>query len=296
MVDTGERHSILVGVDGSASASQAVAWAAREAVRRHRPVRLFHACVLPPRSRHVTAHPGTQVPEALVEQGHHWLRRAKALAREAASGVAVETGLRVGTPVDVLVGESAHALMVVLGSRGLGGFRGMLLGSVSSGVAIQGQCPVVVVRGPMPDQPPPDQGPVVVGVDGSPVSDAAVAFAFEEASLRQTSLVAVHTWLDVSVAETWAALPFDIDWKAVADDENRLLAERLAGWSEKYPDVPVRREVLRDRPVRGLLAQAEGAQLIVVGSRGRGVASRMGLGSTSQALLHYGECPVAVVR
>lgn len=296
MADTAARHSILVGVDGSPSALQAVEWAAREAVRRQLPVRLFHACVLPPRSRHITAHAGAEVPEVLVEQGHRWLRRAKARAREAASAVQVETELRVGSPVAKMVDESAHALMVVLGSRGLGGFRGMLVGSVSSGVAARGRCPVVVVRGPVPGEPPPERGPVVVGVDGSPTSDAAVAFAFEEASLRETSLLAVHTWLDVSVAETWAALPFDIDWQAVAEDEGRLLAERLSGWGEKYPDVPVRREVLRDRPVRGLLAQAEGAQLIAVGSRGRGGFSGMGLGSTSQALLHYSQCPVAVVR
>lgn len=290
MVDTAARHSILVGVDGSPSALRAVEWAAKEAARRHVPVRLCHVGVLPPRTPHVTA--PAPIHDVVTDQGRRWLQ----LAKVAVPGVEVETELRLGTPVADLVEASSHARMVVLGSHGLGGFEGMLAGSVSSGVAARAHCPVVVVRGRLPDEPPPMTGPVVVGVDGSAASDAAVAFAFEAASLRETSLIAVHTWLDVSVAEAWAALPYDVDWDAVAEDERRLLAERLAGWSEKYPDVPVRRVVLRDRPVRGLLAEAEGAQLIAVGSRGRGGFPGMGLGSTSQALLHYSECPVAVVR
>ena len=179
----------------------------------------------------------------------------------------------------------------MLGSRGLGGFRGMFVGSVSAAVCAHGHCPVVVVRGRLPGA-----GPVVVGVDGSEAGEAALAFAFEEAACRQVPLVAVHTWVDTSVAETWSALPIDVDWAAVAEDERRLLAERMAGWQEKYPDVQVRQEVVRDRPVRGLLACAKEAQLVVVGSRGRHGFRGTGLGSTSQALLHHGECPVAVVR
>ncbi|TNC21836.1 universal stress protein [Amycolatopsis alkalitolerans] len=289
-------QAILVGVDGSDSALHATRWAAHEAVRRHTPLHLFHACVLPPLGPHVTAATEAGVTETLIEQGHQWLRLAKGVAWEAEPGVEVRTELRVGLAAGELIGESAHALLVVLGSRGLGGFKGMLVGSVSSGVAAHGHCPVVVVRGRLPGDAPPEGGPVVVGVDGSEVSDSAVAFAFEEASLRNVPLVAVHTWIDVSVAETWSALPFDVDWEAVAEDERRLLAERMAGWQEKYPEVEVRQRVVRDRPVRGLLGEAGDAQLIVVGSRGRGAFKGMGLGSTSQALLHHSECPVAVVR
>jgi nucleotide-binding universal stress UspA family protein len=296
MVDTAARHSILVGVDGSSSALHAVRWAAGEGARRRSPVHLFHACVLPPLGPHATSVAMAAVTESLIEQGHYWLRQAKKQAPAAAPGIEVHTDLRVGGAAGELIDESAHARLVVLGSRGLGGFKGMLAGSVSVGVAAHGHCPVVVVRGRMPDDPPPQTGPVVVGVDGSEVSAAAVEFAFEEAGLRGVPLVAVHTWVDVSVGETWSVLPFDIDWQEVAEDERRLLAERMAGWREKYPDVEVRQQVIRDRPVRGLLAQAEGAQLIVVGSRGRGGLVGMGLGSTSQALLHHSVCPVAVVR
>lgn len=286
------RRPVLAGVDGSGPALAAVRWAAREAVRRDVPLHLFHVCVLPPLGPHMAAVTEIRVTEALMEQGYGWLREAKDAAWEIAGEIEVRTELRVGGAAGELIDESAHALMVVLGSHGLGGFQGMLVGSVARGVAAHGRCPVVVVRG----DSPPEDGSVVVGVDGSTVSDQAVAFSFEEASLRGVPLVAVHTWLDESVGETWSVLPFDIDWDVVAAEERRLLAEKLAGWPEKYPDVEVRQEVVRGRPVRGLLARAEGAQLIVVGARGRRARLGAGLGSTSQDLLHHSGCPVAVVR
>ncbi|NKQ51796.1 universal stress protein [Amycolatopsis sp. K13G38] len=296
MNDTAAHHSILVGVDGSASALRAARWAAQEAARRNMPVHLFHACVLPPLGPHTAAVTEAGIVEALIEQGHQWLREARREAWDAAPGVQVQTDLRVGAAAQELINESARARLVVLGSRGLGGFAGMLVGSVAVGVAAHGDCPVIVVRGRLPEDEPPTGGPIVVGVDGSAISDDAVEFAFEEAGLRAVPLIAVHTWLDISVAETWSTPPFDVDLDAIEADERRLLAERMAGWREKYPDVELRQEVVRDRPLRGLLAQAEGAQLIVVGSRGRGAFTGMGLGSTSQALLHHSECPVAVVR
>ncbi|HET6504365.1 MAG TPA: universal stress protein [Amycolatopsis sp.] len=296
MFDTAAHHWILAGVDGSRSALDATRWAAREAARRHAPLRLFHACVLPPSAPRVPcALPGGAV-EALVDYGHALLRDAERVALEAESGIEVERELRVGNAAGGLIESSGAARLVVLGSRGLGGFEGMLVGSVPAGVSAHGHCPVVVVRGRTPEDPPPRTGPVVVGVDGSPVSDSAVEFAFDAASLRGVPLVAVHTWTDMSAGETWSVLPFDIDYEAVAEDERRLLAERLAGWHEKYPDVEVRQRVLRDRPVHGLLEAAADARLVVVGSRGRTALKGVGLGSTSQALLHHSACPVAVVR
>jgi nucleotide-binding universal stress UspA family protein len=186
--------------------------------------------------------------------------------------------------------------MVVLGSRGLGGFTGLLVGSTAVSLAAYGQCPVAVVRGRTLADPPPGSGPVVVGVDGSPTSEGAIEVAFDEASFRGVGLVAVHTWSDVTVGSAFDIAAVSLDWQAVETDEQRLLAERLAGWQEKYPDVRVHRVVTRDRPVRSLLAQAGNAQLLVVGSRGRGGFAGMVLGSTSQALLHHAPCPVLVVR
>jgi nucleotide-binding universal stress UspA family protein len=124
-----------------------------------------------------------------------------------------------------------------------------------------------------------------------------VALALEEASLRGADLIAVHTWLDYASDVAYAtARPFVVDWNAVEIREREMLAERLAGWQEKYPDVSVRRVVSRGRPVRGLLEQATEARLLVVGSRGRGGFGGMLLGSTSQALVYHAPCPLLVVR
>jgi nucleotide-binding universal stress UspA family protein len=286
------RPPIVVGVDGSDSALRATEWAAAEALRRKLPLRLVHVCVLPP-----IRHPATIAEQglwidALADSGQHILTEAASAARAVAPAVELGTDQRMGFAAEVLIEESKGAHAVVLGSRGLGGFSSLLVGSVAIALSAHGHCPVIVVRGAVPGQ----AGPVVVGVDGSPASEAAIRFAFDEASVRRTDLVAVHTWLDIAFTGAWTALPTTIDWDAVEVDETMLLDERLAGWQEKYPDVAVERVVLRDRPVRALLDKAEGAQLLVVGTRGHGPLVGMGLGSTSQALLHHAECPVAVVR
>ncbi|HVK21659.1 MAG TPA: universal stress protein [Actinokineospora sp.] len=285
------RPPVVVGVDGSDSALDATAWAATEARRRGLPLLLVHACVLPPIRHPASAADQSRWIDDLSANGQHILREAAATARAAAPGVEVGTDQRMGFAVDTLVEASTGAHAVVVGHRGLGGFTSMLVGSVAVALAAHAHSPVVVVRGPAPTT-----GPVVLGVDGSPASEAAIAFAFEEASVRSARLVAVHTWLDIAFTGAWTALPSTIDWAAVAEDERLLLDQRLAGWQEKYPDVGVERRVLRDRPVRALLDAAERAQLIVVGTRGHGPVVGMGLGSTSQALLHHADCPVAVVR
>jgi nucleotide-binding universal stress UspA family protein len=198
----------------------------------------------------------------------------------------------VGFAVPVLQAESTRAELVVLGDRGLGGFTGLLIGSVATGLSAHASCPVVVVRGPEPDGAVPRQEPVVVGIDGSPLSEAAVAFAFEAAARRRVPLVAVHAWRDLLVDPTLAPL---VDWDAAEVDEREVLAERLAGWGGTYSDVAVRRLVVRDRPARALVDESRRAQLVVVGSRGRGGFTGLLLGSVSQALVHHAHCPVAVV-
>jgi nucleotide-binding universal stress UspA family protein len=290
-----DERPILVGVDGSASALQAVRWAAREAARRHKPLRLLHVCFLMPVEHPKQMAPPAPYEVAIHEQGQHWLNEAARTARTAAPNVAVTGDLRDGFTADVLVRESASAHLLVLGSRGVGGFRGLLVGSVSVALSAHAHCPVVVMHGPT-DDAPAESGPIVVGVDGSPLSDAAVEFAFTAAAERGVPLIAVHSWVDVNMAGAWAALPFTIDWDLVGAQEARRLDEVLAGWQEKYPDVEVRKVVERDRPERALLKAAAGAQLVVVGSRGRGALTGIGLGSVSQTLLHHAECPVAVAR
>jgi nucleotide-binding universal stress UspA family protein len=292
-----EGHPIVVGVDGSPSAMHAVRWAAREAARHRAPLRLVHVCYLMPVRHPRQVAPPPEYHDAFLEQGRHWLTEAADAARRAAPDVAVGTDLVDGIAADVLVRESAPARLVVLGTRGLGGFRGLLVGSVSVAVAAHAHCPVVVVHDPPSSGgAPPEDGPVVVGVDGSPLSDAAIEFAFSAAAARRVPLVAVHSWVDVNTAGAWAGLPDTIDWEWLGEQEARRLDEVLASWTEKFPDVEVRKVVERDRPQRALLKAAADAQLVVVGSRGRGALTGLGLGSVSQTLLHHAECPVAVAR
>jgi nucleotide-binding universal stress UspA family protein len=287
------QRAVVAGVDGSECGLQAVRWAAAEAVRRQLPVRLVAAHAWP--SGGLVGDPGLGVDYRAVLRdvvlGH--LATAAADARQVAPELDIEQVEVTGYPVPVLLGESAHAEIVVLGDRGLGGFTGLLIGSVAVEVTAHASCPVIVVRGSEPDRTGPRPEPVVVGVDGSPTSEAATAFAFEAASLRRVPLVAVHVWRDVLVDATMAPL---LDWDVIDSDEREVLAERLAGWTEKYPDVPVRRLVARDRPARALVEESGRAQLVVVGSRGRGGFHGLLLGSVSQALLHNAHCPVAVVR
>ena len=279
---------VVVGVDGSESALEAVRWAADEARRRETRLRVVHAYQIP------TGYPQGFVDvkmlhDALAAQGKEWLARAKEVAGEAAPGLTVEVAEVQAPAVPALEREAADAALLVLGSRGLGGFTGLVIGSTAVTLVTRATCPVVVVREPGRD------GPVVVGVDGTPASEAAIAFAFAAASANDAELVAVHTWTDLLLEVAFAADREALDITRVAEEAHEVLGERLAGWQEQYPEVRVTREVVRDRASRALLRRAEGARLVVVGSRGRGGFRGLLLGSTSQHLLHHAACPVAVV-
>jgi nucleotide-binding universal stress UspA family protein len=290
MINNLTGHPIVAGVDGSASALRAAVWAANEAALRHIPLRLAHAI-------NVSAISYLSNTEALESKGRQYLAEAEAAVRVSHPEVNIEVDLRHANPVPSLVDLSRLARLVVVGSRGRGGFSGILAGSTAVGLVTHSHCPVAVIRGPAPGEAPPDQGPVVVGVDGSPASEAAIALAFDEASIRNADLLAVHTWLDFSGEYSYAyGYQFLIDWDRIEIEEQELLAQRLAGWQEKYPDVTVQRVVTQDRPVHHLRKQAAHAQLLVVGSRGRGGISGMLLGSTSQALIYYAPCPLLVAR
>ncbi|MCF7548626.1 universal stress protein [Pseudonocardia sp. WMMC193] len=282
---------VVVGVDGSASGSEAVCWAAREAVRRRVGLRLVSALVLPEPNHLGNPGLGTSYKRTMTEAAEQVLADAVALARSVEPGLEMESELRSGFAIPVLLAESDRAGLVVVGSRGLGGFTGLLVGSVAIALVARGASPVVVVRGDA-EEGADDTRPVVVGVDGSPVSEEALALAFEEAALHRAPLLALHTWQDV-VELGIAAL---VDWNGVEAEEHALLAERLAGWAEKYPDVEVRRRVVRDRPAAELVDLSRSARLVVVGSRGRGGVRGLLLGSVSHALVHHAQCPVLVAR
>jgi nucleotide-binding universal stress UspA family protein len=282
-------HAIIVGIDGSDCALKAVRWAAAEAVRRNVPLRVVTAFAW--NQGKAVGGVGADYRGIMLGETRRQLAEAVAVAEET-ERVRVEQELIVGFPIPVLAEESRRAQMVVLGDRGHGGVSGLLVGSVAMAMASRAACPVVLVR--FDDAPVDDRTrPVVVGVDGSSMSEAALAFAFEAASLRGVQLVAVHTWRDLRVGLPMAAR---LGREAAENDERQVLAERLAGWDEKYPDVQVERRVTRDRPAAALLAESERAQLVVVGSRGRGAAAGLLLGSVSHAMLHKAHCSVAVVR
>jgi nucleotide-binding universal stress UspA family protein len=288
---------IVVGVDGSDSATQAALWAAAEAAHRRLPLVLVNAAPIPASTYTDGFSVTPNYVEALKTKGLDYLAREQARVAEVYPQVDLTTKLFTGQVVRTLVEQSRDARLVVLGSRGLGGVSGVLVGSTAVGLVSHGRCPVAVIRGRTEDEPPPTTGPVVVGVDGSRAGETAVELAFEEASMRGAELVAVHTWTEfVSDVNYAYARQFMIDWQRIEEHECELLAEGLAGWQQKYPDVQVRRIVVRDRPVRQLLEQAERAQLLVVGSRGHGGFTGMLLGSTSQALIYHAPCPLLVAR
>jgi nucleotide-binding universal stress UspA family protein len=192
--------------------------------------------------------------------------------------------------VPTLVDISKYVEMVVVGSRGQGAF-GSLLGSVSAGLVQHAHCPVAVIHDEDPLMPHPAEAPVLVGIDGSPVSELATEIAFDEASRRHVELIALHAWSDTRVLD----FP-GMDWSTMRSSEDEVLSERLAGWQERYPDVKVHREVVCDRPARQLIEHSEAAQLLIVGSHGRGGFGGLLLGSVSAAVVQSVRMPVIVAR
>lgn len=279
-------HTIVVGIDGSESADRAVVWAAQTAASRAWTLRIVIA-VDPPSHLSDTAEFRAVAGSRLVA--------AEVLARETVDQAELDVVASAvdGKVVEVLMGESVGREAVVLGASGLGESDSGVIGSAAVALCAHGSSPVVVVRGRSIDGLPPAQGPVVVGVDGSAQGQSAVGVAFDEAAQRNSPLLAVHVWSDVSLAQV-SGVPRD--WESIAASEEAVLSESLAGWQEKYPDVEVRKIVAQDRPVRVLSQLSEQASLIVVGHRGRGGFTGMLLGSTSYALIHTADCPVMVVR
>jgi nucleotide-binding universal stress UspA family protein len=288
------RRTVVVGVDGSTSALRAVRWGAAEAARRQEALRLVTAFAW--MVHHLPARPGIEdsYRDTLLARAREHLAAASRVAEREGAGIEIETQLIEGRPIQVLGSEADRAQLLVLGDRGLTRVEGLLVGSVTIGLATHAACPVVVVRGDERDPTEAASLPVLVGVDGSSTSDAAIGFAFEAAAARGVSLVALHTWSDMMFDPSLAGVV--ADWDVVERAERRVLSEQVGGWAEKFPDTPVELLVRRDQPAHSLLAEAARAQLVVVGCRGHGQFVGMVLGSVSNALVHRAPCPVAVVR
>lgn len=285
-----ERPGIVVGVDGSPASKVAVDWAAREAAMRNVPLRLVHVAdsVVAPWSR-------TPLPSGFgrwqQQRGRECLADATGVAHEAGIGSArVDTEMYYSATIPTLVDMSKGAELIVVGRRGQGAF-GNFLGAVSAGVVQHARCPVAVIHDGDPLMAHPAQAPVLVGIDGSPVSELATEIAFDEASRRHVDLLALHAWSDTGL------LGFaGVDWPSMQSLEDEVLAERLAGWQERYPNVTVQRFVACERPAQQLIELSEKAQLVVVGSHGRGGFAGMLLGSVSAAVVQSARMPVIVAR
>lgn len=280
---------VVVGVDGSHAALAAVRWAAAEASRRGAALRLVAAVAwMAYEPAGGTAFRGDERQILTVAAEGH-LETARVAARGVAPEPEITGEVRGGDPVQVLRDEAESAGMVVLGSRGRGGFAELLLGSVAIAVAARARSPVVVVRGH--ERAPGSTGPVVVGVDG-PQSEEALGFAFDEAACRRTPLVAVHAMEEPMIDPYLAP---HLHWERIHADEKRDLEGRLAPWTARYPQVDVEPEVARGPAAGVLVGRSRDADLVVVGSRGRGTVRGLLLGSVGQAVLHHAHCPVAVV-
>lgn len=290
MSEASVRHGIVVGVDGSSTSDAAVAWAARDAALRRVPLTFIH--VLPMAAGPAWLDMG--LPDdywaGQEKHGREIVAAAQDIANKITAGgepLQMSSEVVSGNSVSTLIDHSRHADLLVVGSRGLGKWSRRVLGSVSSSLVRHAHCPVAVIRD---GQKPRDDASIVVGVDGSPASELATEIAFDEASRRGVELVVVHTWNDVDYE-----FP-DVKWTDLKPREDRVVSEQLAGWCERYPDVVVRRELMRDRPAHQLVEQSEGAQLVVVGSRGRGGFVGMMLGSVSAAVVETVQVPVIIAR
>ncbi|MFD7976357.1 universal stress protein [Streptomyces sp. NPDC059071] len=276
-------NEILLGIDPREQSIHALVWAADEAVRRRLALRLVVA--VPP------AHDRLRY-DALAHQSALRLRaesalvNAEDLVRELHGGLRTATELVNGAPATVLHDLAANAALVVVGSRRLGRVAEVFSeSSVVVPLTARARCPVVMVREAEHSVVHPPA--LVVGVDGSESSQAAVAFAVAEASLREARLRAVWVWPPSVLAHHDVA-------EGLAE-RRRLLAESVAGWARRYPDVTISQEVLRGHPVEQLALASKESLALVVGRRGRGGYSGMRLGSTVHGLLHRAMCPVITV-
>ncbi|MHA6757982.1 universal stress protein [Streptacidiphilus sp. PAMC 29251] len=283
-------HPVIAGVDGSPQSLAAAHWAAREAARRGVPLRLLHAWSWLP---HLL--PGASSPTEF--QGHtlRMLARTQADLAAAFPRLTVERELlNLSTP-DGLLAAAQEADLLVLGSRGLGGFKDMLLGSTGLVAAARSTCPVVLVRADADSRDALPQRPVVLGLDARHPSDALIDFALHTAAQRGCPLHVVHAW---DLPTPWSTHHLQLSEAERAereDQETLLLHDALRGWSEKYPTVDIHPDVRSGSASQILVDESDPAALVVVGRRIRSHAVGPRLGLVAHAVIHYATSPVAVV-
>jgi nucleotide-binding universal stress UspA family protein len=292
------RRGILVGVDGSTAALRAVRWAAYDAALRNAPLTLVHVVDAPfPEWFEVAALAGFR--QWQEQRARDFIESAIKVAEESTGErgpVQIDSKVLYSATVQTLVDLSKEAEMVVVGYRGHGGVLvRAFLGSVSSGLIYHAHCPVAVIHDDEPMVSNVARAPVLLGIDGSPASETATAIAFDEASRRGVGVIALHAWTDLRVSDFKEMFP-NFNWDAELSHEEETLAERLAGWQERYPDVGIRRRIEIGEPASPLIEASKRAQLIVVGSDGRSEFAGMLLGSVGAAVVNRARTPVIVAR
>lgn len=283
---TTQPGSVIVGYDGSPDAKRALAWGAEFARSKAAPLRVVIAT-------------GDLRLRQVTELDQEWERtRVADLLKDARAAVGalhlekdaleiVEAG-----PAPALIVAADHTSVIVLGSRGHGRISSALIGSVSQHVTMHATCSVVVVR----EQSNPDETRVVVGVDGSEGCEPALQFAFDFAARMEVPLTALHVLQSATPGPPYASRYVGDRYARDVSAAEPLIAESLAGYVEKYPDVAVRREIVAGSVGRVLADASEQAALLVVGSRGRGAFESLLLGSVGQSVLHHARCPVVIAR
>jgi nucleotide-binding universal stress UspA family protein len=282
---------IVAGTDGSEESLRAVDWAAREAALRGAPLRIVSAEEAPP-GMITRAGPGEQqrVTDVLLGERDHALTAAAERAAKAAAGLLIDTDVVTGSVDEAVTQAGSGALMLVLGSRGRGAFTALLLGSVSRYAASHAPCPVVVIR----DEPPSPHRLVGVGVANLDSCGDTLTFAFEEASLRQASLLALHAWHTPETEISRAGSGPHASGAEAAADATGPLASLLDDWRAKYPGVQISHEVVHGHPGRALVGLSARTDLVVVGRRVRH-SGPAGRGSVRHALLNHAHGPVVTV-
>ena len=281
---------VVVGVDGSEESLLAAEWAALEAGRHGLPLRVVSAPARVPWMNAATASPAAAA-SALRDVSARALLAGASRAEEVAPGLQITTGLLSGPPALAVTGSGSGAAMLVVGSRGAGGFAAMTLGSVSRYAAVCAACPVIVVR----QATMAVHQEVAVGIRDPQDAGQALTFAFEEAAARHADLVVVHAWHWLPSAMHVLAEAGDLLQAAfhpgrIAADVGSGLSAALDPWREKYPHVPVRHDVIHGHPARVLASYSARADLVVIGRHDGSI-----IGSTQHVLLEHARGPVAVV-
>ncbi|MGZ5417255.1 MAG: universal stress protein [Nocardioides sp.] len=292
MTTSAAKGAVVVGYDATQHSDAALDWAVRYATDHGRALLIVHAAGVP--VVYDTFSGTNETRKAMRVAGRQTTDRALLRVKGRAPSLPAQVHMALGTSHDVLLDSAHGAHLLVVGSRGRGSIASLLLGSVSVDVSSHAACPVVVVH-PEKDRARfgPFVGRIVVGVDGSEASLAALDFAYELASTEFKPLAIVHSWGAAGVYKDLMSYETRLE---TAEEHELQVAESIAGYAEKYPDVLTTQHQDEEDPSRTLVTASDDADTIVVGSRGRGDAKAVIFGSVSRFVVEHAHCPVIVVR